>query len=126
MSTLACWKHWAHTIKQDVYALYLASRDPRVPWYAKLLALMVGAYALSPIDLIPDFIPVVGYVDDLIVVPLGTLLVIKLIPTEIMAEHRKLAVMAQDRPVSLRAAAIIIALWVGASALVIWLVWKRL
>jgi uncharacterized membrane protein YkvA (DUF1232 family) len=126
MSTLARWKQRAHTIKRDVHALYLASRDPRVPWYAKLLALMVAAYALSPVDLIPDFIPVVGYADDLIVVPLGTLLVIKLIPTEIMAEHRELAARSQDRPVSRGAAAIIIALWIGASALVIWLVWKRL
>jgi uncharacterized membrane protein YkvA (DUF1232 family) len=79
-----------------------------------------GAYAASPIDLIPDFIPVIGYVDDLIIVPLGIALVIKLIPPEIMAEHRELATAAQDRPVSRTAAAIIIAIWGAAIALTIW------
>jgi uncharacterized membrane protein YkvA (DUF1232 family) len=121
----ARWKQWARTIKRDVHALYLASRDPRVPWHAKLLALVVAAYALSPIDLIPDFIPVIGYVDDLIVVPLGVLLVIWLIPAEVMAEHRELAEAAQDRPVSRGAAAVIIALWVAACGLVVWLLWKH-
>src|SRR5262249_4023388 len=92
------WKEWARTIRRDAHALYLAARDPRVPWYAKALAIAVAAYAASPIDLIPDFIPVIGYVDDLILVPLGIALVIKLIPAEIMAEHRALASVAQDRP----------------------------
>ena len=72
-------KDWARTVKRDAHALYLASRDPRVPWYAKVLALAVAGYALSPIDLIPDFIPVFGYLDDVIIVPLGILLVIRLI-----------------------------------------------
>jgi uncharacterized membrane protein YkvA (DUF1232 family) len=81
-------KDWARVIKRDVHALYLASRDPRVPWCAKALAAGVAAYALSPIDLIPDFVPILGYVDDVILVPLGLLLVIRLIPPEIMAEHR--------------------------------------
>jgi uncharacterized membrane protein YkvA (DUF1232 family) len=114
------WKEWARTIRRDAHALYLAAHDPRVPWYAKALAITVAAYAASPIDLIPDFIPVIGYVDDLIIVPLGIALVIKLIPPEIMAEHRELATAAQDRPVSRTAAAIIIAIWGAAIALTIW------
>jgi uncharacterized membrane protein YkvA (DUF1232 family) len=73
-------KRWAGTLKRDVHALYLASRDPRVPWYAKAIGIAVAAYAASPIDLIPDFIPVIGYLDDLIIVPLGIALVIRLIP----------------------------------------------
>src|SRR5262252_568770 len=106
------WKEWARTIKRDVHALYLAGRDPRVPWYAKVLALAVAGYALSPIDLIPDFIPVIGYLDDLIIVPIGILLVVRLVPAEVMAEHRALAKAAQDRPLSRGAAAAIIAVWV--------------
>ena len=84
-------KQWARIVKRDAHAIYLASRDPRVPWYAKVLALCVAGYALSPIDLIPDFVPVLGYLDDVIIVPLGILAVVKLIPPEIMAEHRALA-----------------------------------
>lgn len=114
------WKQWARTIKRDAHALYLASRDPRVPWYAKALAIAVAAYAASPIDLIPDFIPVIGYLDDLIIVPLGIALVIKLIPPEIMAEHRALATAAQDRPVSKTAATIIIAIWLAAIGFATW------
>ena len=117
MPGLDRWKQWARTIKRDVHALYLASRDPRVPWYAKLLALSVAAYALSPIDLIPDFIPVIGYIDDLIIVPLGILLVIRLVPAELVAEHRTLAEAAQDRPVSRVAAAVIVAVWIAVMAL---------
>ena len=85
-------KDWARLIKRDVHALYLASRDPRVPWYAKALAVTVAAYALSPIDLIPDFIPVVGLLDDIIIVPH---VVVWLIPPGIMAEHREMAAAAQ-------------------------------
>ncbi|MFM2129238.1 MAG: hypothetical protein RL477_784 [Pseudomonadota bacterium] len=115
---------WARTVKRDVHALYLASRDPRVPWYAKALAVVVAAYALSPIDLIPDFIPVLGYLDDVILVPLGILLVIRLIGPEIMAEHRALAAAATVRPVSRAAAAVIVVLWIaGAGALGAWL-WR--
>jgi uncharacterized membrane protein YkvA (DUF1232 family) len=93
-------KDWARVIKRDVHALYLASRDPRVPWYAKALAIVIAGYALSPIDLIPDFVPLLGYVDDVILLPLGIVLVIRLIPPEIIAEHRELAAAAQERPVS--------------------------
>ena len=91
-------KQWARIVKRDVHALYRAGRDPRVPWYAKALAICVAAYALSPIDLIPDFIPVLGYLDDLIILPLGVLLVVRMIPPELMAEHRGAALLAQHRP----------------------------
>lgn len=104
-------RRWARAIKRDVHAIYLAARDPRVPWYAKLLALCVAAYALSPIDLIPDFVPVLGYLDDLIIVPLGILLVVRMIPEEIMAEHRASAAAAAERPVSRAGAAAIVAVW---------------
>src|SRR5262249_36704957 len=117
-------KNWARGVRRDVHALYLAGRDPRVPWYAKALAAVVAGYALSPLDLIPDFIPVVGYLDDLILVPLGIMVVIRLIPTEIMAEHRATAAAAQDRPVSRVAAVAIICAWVAALALSGWLVYR--
>ena len=117
-------KNWANGIKRDVHALYLASRDPRVPWYAKLLAVAVAGYALSPIDLIPDFIPVLGYLDDLIIVPLGMLLVIRLIPPEVMVDHRAAAAVAQQRPVSRKAAAVIICIWIASSAAMGWLTFR--
>ncbi len=104
---------WAREIKRDVHALYLAARDPRVPWYAKAVALAVAAYALSPIDLIPDFIPVVGYLDDLIIVPLGIVLAVRLIPADILAEHRATAIEAGKRPTSRTAAVVIVAIWIG-------------
>jgi uncharacterized membrane protein YkvA (DUF1232 family) len=119
------WKKWARAIKRDAHALYLAARDPRVPWYAKALALAVAAYAASPIDLIPDFVPVLGYLDDLIIVPLGIALVIRLIPAPIMAEHRALADAAMERPVSRTAAAIIVGIWIAAIALTAWLAWRH-
>src|SRR6202140_5109146 len=90
-------KTWARSIRRDVHALSLASRDPRVPWYAKALALIVAGYALSPIDLIPDFIPVLGYLDDLVIVPLGILTVLRLIPPEIMAGNRAAAALCAER-----------------------------
>jgi len=117
-------KQWARVVKRDVHALYLAGRDPRVPWYAKALALCVAGYALSPIDLIPDFVPVLGYLDDVILVPLGILLVVKLIPQEIMAEHRALAAAAQDRPVSRTAAIVIALVWLVCIALAGWLCYR--
>ena len=115
-------KEWARALKQDVHALYLASRDPRTPWYAKALAIAVAAYALSPIDLIPDFIPVLGYLDDVLLVPLGILLVVWLIPPGIMAEHRELAAGAQERPVSRAAAGVIVCIWIASIVLAGWLV----
>jgi uncharacterized membrane protein YkvA (DUF1232 family) len=104
-------KLWARSIKRDVIALYLAARDPRVPWYAKTLALVVAAYALSPIDLIPDFIPVLGYLDDLLLVPLGILLAIRLIPADLVAEFRLAAEGLRDRPASNTAAMVIGLIW---------------
>jgi uncharacterized membrane protein YkvA (DUF1232 family) len=112
---------WARTLKRDVHAVYLAARDPRTPWYAKALALAVAGYALSPIDLIPDFIPVVGYLDDLILVPAGLWLVIRLIPADVLAEHRALADAASSRPVSRTAAAAIVAIWIAAACALAWL-----
>jgi uncharacterized membrane protein YkvA (DUF1232 family) len=106
-------KDWAREMKRDVTALCLAARDPRVPWYAKALALAVAAYALSPIDLIPDFIPVLGHVDDVIIVPLGIVLAVRLIPAEILAEHRAAAANLHQRPASRTAAFVIVAIWIG-------------
>lgn len=112
---------WARSIKRDVVALYGAARDPRTPWVAKLVAGLVAAYALSPIDLIPDFIPILGYLDDVIIVPLGILLAVRLIPAEVMEEHRRLAE-ARSRPISRIGAAIVVALWlIGAAMLLDWL-----
>lgn len=105
-------KQWAGTIKRDVRAIWFAGRDPRTPWLAKALALAVAAYAISPIDLIPDFIPIIGYLDDLIIVPLGIILVIRLIPPELMTEYRITAMASAERPVSRIAAVIIVAVWV--------------
>ncbi|QDB99811.1 DUF1232 domain-containing protein [Mesorhizobium sp. 8] len=113
-------KSWARSVKRDVHAIYLAARDPRTPWYAKALALFVAGYALSPIDLIPDFIPILGYLDDAIIVPLGVLLVIRMIPPNVMAEKRVEAAAALDRPVSRTAATAIVALWIAAVALAAW------
>src|SRR6266700_7126751 len=94
------WKERVRNLKRDVVAIALALRDPRVPWYAKAIGACVVAYALSPIDLIPDFIPVLGYLDDLVLVPLGLLLVLRLIPAEILAEHRVAAAAIVERPVN--------------------------
>ena len=119
-------KNWARLVKRDIHALYLCSRDPRVPWHAKALAIFVAAYALSPIDLIPDFVPVLGYLDDVILVPVGIWLVVRLIPAHVMAEHRELAAAAHDRPVSRTAAAVIVAIWIASAILCGWLVWRYL
>lgn len=106
------WKERARGIKRDTYALYLACRDPRTPWYAKTLAAAVAAYAFSPIDLIPDFIPVLGYLDDLIIVPAGIVLAVKLIPAPVMAEARERARAQSGQRSSRAAALIIIAIWI--------------
>jgi uncharacterized membrane protein YkvA (DUF1232 family) len=119
-------KQWARIVKRDVHALYLAGRDPRVPWHVKALAFCVAGYALSPVDLIPDFIPVVGYLDDVILVPLGVLLVVKLMPPGIMAEHRALAAASQDRPVSRGAAVTIAIVWLTCGGLAGWLCYRLL
>ena len=115
---LARLKIWAGTIRRDVLALYLAGRDPRVPWYVKALAVATAAYALSPIDLIPDFIPVLGYVDDLLLLPFAILLVVRLVPPEVMADLRMEAEqrMTSDRPKSAAGAAFILLLWLAGAA----------
>ena len=115
---------FARALKRDVHAVYLAARDPHTPWYAKALAFAVAAYALSPIDLIPDFIPVLGYVDDLLIVPLGIALVIRLIPADVMEKHRALAAMAQERPVSRAAAIVIVLVWIVSGMLVGWWLYR--
>ncbi len=103
---------WARSIKRDVHAVYLASRDPRTPWYAKAVAIGVVAYALSPIDLIPDFIPVLGQLDELVILPAGIWLVVRLIPPDVMNEHRAAAIAAEQIPRSMAGAATIVAIWI--------------
>jgi len=117
-------KGWAKAVKRDVVALWLAARDPRVPWHAKAVAAAVAAYALSPIDLIPDFVPVLGYLDDLIIVPLGILLAIRLIPGPVMADLRSVAA-GRDAPVSRTGMAMVAAVWVLAAAALLWLAWPE-
>lgn len=114
----------ARRLKRDVYALYLAYRDPRVPWYARVFAAGVVAYAISPIDLIPDFIPIFGYLDDLILVPLGIVLALRMIPPEVMAECRERAKEAsrEGRPTNWVAAGVIIGIWVALTVLAMLLV----
>ena len=114
-------KSWASRLKRDAHAIYLASRDPRVPWYAKALAIAVAGYALSPIDLIPDFIPVIGYIDDLILLPLGIWLVVSLIPPEVMAEYRAKADAAGQRPTSRAGMIAIILLWIAGASMLAWI-----
>ena len=118
-------KTWARSLKRDVHAIYLAARDPRVPWYAKALALAVASYTLSPIDLIPDFIPVIGYLDDLVIVPIGIWLVVSLIPPKVMAEYRSIARAAADRPVSKGAAVAIDSIWILCTAAIGWYIWTE-
>lgn len=108
------WKRWAGRLESETYAIYLAYRDPRVPWYAKLFAALVVGYAFSPIDLIPDPIPILGYLDDLILVPLGVALAVRMIPQEVLSESRQRAremVERDEKPVSRAAAAVIVVLW---------------
>ena len=112
----------ARRIKLDTMTVYFAARDPRTPVAVRLLALAVAAYALSPIDLIPDFIPILGYLDDLILLPLGILLIIRLTPTEVIESSRARAHESAARPTSPVAAAIIVVVWLlCATALAFWL-----
>jgi uncharacterized membrane protein YkvA (DUF1232 family) len=122
------WRRRARQLKVDTYALYLAYRDPRTPWYARLFVASVVAYALSPIDLIPDFVPVLGYLDDLILVPLGLALALRLIPEDVLAECRAQAAteMAAGKPTSRVGAVAIIVIWVLVSAIVAALLGRRL
>ena len=130
MKLLERWKQRAAELKQEVHAVALACHDPRVPWHAKLLAVCIVAYALSPIDLIPDFIPVLGYLDDLILIPLGIYFLLKMIPPEVMAEGREKARLAAKTKTPARwfAAGVIIAIWIILGVMAVWLMtalWTR-
>ncbi len=118
------WKQRDRQLKTETYALYLAYKDPRTPWYARWFTALVVGYAFSPIDLIPDFIPVVGYLDDLILVPLGAALALKMIPPDVIAESRKKArkAMSGGKPTNWAAAAVIIAIWLLLAAMSIVLI----
>jgi uncharacterized membrane protein YkvA (DUF1232 family) len=123
------WHERARRLASEVYAIYLACRDPRVPWYAKALAACVAGYAFSPIDLIPDFIPVVGYLDDLVLLPLGVALVSRMIPPAVLAEYRQIARDRLDgaKPRSWIAAAIIVLIWLAVAGwIVLWILGRFL
>ncbi len=124
-SFLEKWKRKARQLKQEVFAIYLAYRDPRVPLYARIFAAIVVGYAFSPIDLIPDFIPVLGYLDDLILVPLGIALLIKIIPKDVLEECREKAeaYFSERKPKSWVAGIIIILIWLLAIYLIFTLIW---
>jgi uncharacterized membrane protein YkvA (DUF1232 family) len=126
-SLIAKFKKHANALKGEAYALYIAARDPRVPWYAKVFMGLVLAYAFSPIDLIPDFIPVLGYLDDLVIIPLGIALSLKMIPAEVMSDARKQAkeLSREGNPVSRLGAVLIILIWLTLLAVVIWLIVRR-
>lgn len=121
---LGKWKQRTSELKTEIYALYLAYKDPRVPWYARVFAAVVAGYAFSPIDFIPDFIPVLGYIDDLILVPLGVWLALKMIPPQVMADNRHLAkeLAQKGNLVSREAAVVIVVIWVALVALAIILI----
>ena len=118
------WKQKVKALKSETYALYLAAKDPRVPWYAKALILFVVAHTISPIDLIPDFIPLLGYLDDLIIAPLGIAIAIKLIPPDILEECRQQAqqLFAEDKPPNQWAAVVIITIWLLGALLLAYLI----
>jgi uncharacterized membrane protein YkvA (DUF1232 family) len=113
-------KIWAIGLKRDIVALWIAARDPRVPLSAKIAAGAVAAYALSPVDLIPDFIPILGYLDDLLLVPLGIMLAIRLVPDPLMAEFRREAGQRSNRPASRIGLAFILAIWLACIIFVLW------
>jgi uncharacterized membrane protein YkvA (DUF1232 family) len=110
-----------HRLRVDAHAAWLAARDPRTPWYARAFGMAVTAYALSPIDLIPDFIPVLGLLDDALLIPLGLWLFVKMLPDGLFAEHRAAAAAAAERPGSTAGALIVVALWIAAAGLTAWL-----
>jgi uncharacterized membrane protein YkvA (DUF1232 family) len=114
------WKSWARSLRLEAFALYYAYRNPRTPWYAKAWSIIVVAYAFSPIDLIPDFIPILGFVDDLILIPLGMAIAVKLIPKDVLADSRVIAQAKIDskKPVNWVAGGIVIGIWVAVIAYV--------
>jgi uncharacterized membrane protein YkvA (DUF1232 family) len=115
------WKQQAKQLKVEVYALYLAYQDPRVPWFAKVFVACVVGYAFSPIDLIPDFIPIIGYLDDLVLIPLGIKLALSMIPENVMNENRVKAMetLGQGKPVSWVAMIVIILIWISLAVLIV-------
>ena len=121
MKAIEAWKQRARQLKVETYAIYLAYKDPRTPWYARLFAACVVGYAFSPIDLIPDPIPVLGYLDDLVLVPVGVALALKMIPQTVLAECREKAqaAMSQGQPTNWTAAGVIIAIWLLLAVLAI-------
>ena len=123
---LESWKKRASELNMEVFALYLAYKDPRVPWYARIFVACVAAYALSPIDLIPDFIPVLGYLDDILIIPLGIVIAIKLIPPQVMHENRLKAqqTFARSQPTSKTADRIILMIWIILAALLVWVLFN--
>lgn len=120
------WTQRAKKLKSEVFALYFALRDPRVPWYARLFIVFVVGYAFSPIDLIPDFIPILGYLDDLVLIPIGIALAIKMIPPFVMDEAREKSLSLTSKPRNWFAAIVIICIWLLALAWVLSLVLERL
>ena len=122
------WKQRARLLKRDTYALFLAYRDPRVPWHARLFAAVVVAYSFSPIDLIPDFIPVLGYLDDFLLIPLGIALALKMIPPAVMADSRAKAgeLLSGDRPRNWWAGAAIAGVWLLLAVLALILAFRAL
>lgn len=121
---LARLKRWARRIRADAHALWFAARDPRTPRLARVLALALAAYALSPIDLIPDAIPVLGLLDEAILLPLGLVAVIRLVPTAVIAQARARAAEAAARPVSRAGAAMVVALWAAGAGVLAWTIWR--
>ena len=120
------WKKRAQRLKTETYALYIAYKDPRVPWYAKALTAFVVAHTLSPIDLIPDFIPVVGYLDDLVITPLGLALALKMIPEEVMVEARQEAEISMDKVDRLARVGtiIVVSIWILIGVLLLYWIFK--
>ena len=124
VSKMQTWKQQVRKLKKETYAIYIACKDSRVPWYARVFAGIVVAYAFSPIDFIPDFIPILGYLDDLVLVPLGIILVLKMIPPAVLAECRQKAeaAMGEGKPTNWIAAGVIVAIWLLLGILaVIWI-----
>ena len=120
------WRKAARRLGREARALYLIQRDPRVPWYAKLFAVLVVGYVFSPIDPIPDFIPGIGFLDELVVVPIGVALVMKMVPEEVKDECREKAEQMEGKPVSRRAALVVVAAWLLAVALAVFLATRLL
>jgi uncharacterized membrane protein YkvA (DUF1232 family) len=120
------WQQKATNLRVEVHALYFAVRDPRVPWYAKVFAGCIVAYALSPIDFIPDFIPILGYLDDLVLIPLGIGLALKIMPPAILADCREKARSAREKPKSWVGATVIVSIWILLSAVFMFVIAKHL